>query len=136
MAPIRVLVIEDFEPFRRFICSTLTNRPNFQVIDEVCDGQQGVEKAEELKPDLILLDIGLPKVNGISAARQIRTLSPASKIIFVTQESSADIVQMALSTGARGYVVKTAASGDLMAAIDAVLEGRQFVSACLQVPVR
>ena len=136
MTPIRVLVIEDFEPFRRFICSTLAKRANLQIICEVSDGQQGIDKAEELKPDLILLDIGLPTRNGISVARQLRILTPGSKVVFVTQECSADIVQAAFSTGALGYVVKTAASGDLLAAIDAVLEGRQFASACLRVPVR
>ena len=127
MPPIRVLVVEDFAPFRRFLCSTLANMPALQVICEVADGQEAVQKAQELTPDLILLDIGLPTLNGIAAARQIRKLAPASKIIFVTQESSAEVVQEALRTGALGYVVKTTANGNLLAAVEAVLEGRQFV---------
>jgi DNA-binding NarL/FixJ family response regulator len=127
MPPIRVLVVEDFAPFRRFLCSTLAKMPALQVICEVADGQEAVQKAQELTPDLILLDIGLPTLNGIAAARQIRTLAPASKIIFVTQESSAEVVQEALRTGALGYVVKTTANGNLLAAVEAVLEGRQFV---------
>lgn len=90
-----------------------------------------VRSAEELRPDLILLDIGLPTLNGIAAARRIRKLSPKSKIIFVSQESSPDVVQEALNSGAWGYVVKTQAGTDLLAAVDAVLEGRQFVSAAL-----
>ena len=94
-----------------------------------------MDKAKELKPDLILLDIGLPTLNGISAARQIRRLAPASKVVSVTQECSADIVQATLNTGALGYVVKTTANRDLLAAIDAVLEGRQFLSCGLQIPV-
>jgi DNA-binding NarL/FixJ family response regulator len=128
MSSIRLLVVEDFAPFRQFIRSTLGQRADFQVIGEVADGLEAVRKAEELKPDLILLDIGLPTLNGIEAARQIRSLAPESKIIFLTQESSADVVQEALVLGAWGYVVKTMAALHLLAAVDAVLEGRQFVS--------
>ena len=115
-------------PFRRFICSTLEKRPELQVVYEVSDGLEAVQKAEELKPDLILLDIGLPTLNGIEAARQIRNLAPESKIVFVSQESSADVVQAALGVGAWGYVVKTRAESDLLAAVETVLSGRQFVS--------
>jgi DNA-binding NarL/FixJ family response regulator len=125
---IRVLVAEDFEPFRRCICSTLYECPELQVICEVSDGMEAVRKAEELRPNLILLDIGLPTLNGIEAARLIRTLCPESKIIFVSQERSADVVQEALSLGAWGYVVKTKAASDLLAAIRAVRESRHFVS--------
>jgi DNA-binding NarL/FixJ family response regulator len=88
-------------------------------------------EAEELKPDLILLDIGLPTLNGLQAARQIRELAPESKIIFLSQESSADLVQEALSLGARGCVVKTKLQSDLLAAVEAVLEGRRFISSGL-----
>jgi DNA-binding NarL/FixJ family response regulator len=128
VSPIRVLVVEDFLPFRKFICSILEKGSELQVIHEVSDGMEAVQKAEELKPDLILLDIGLPKLNGIEAARQIRKLSPQSKIIFVSQESSADMVQAALSSGALGYVVKTRAGTDLLAAIEAAILGKQFIS--------
>ena len=130
---IRVLVVEDSVPFRHFIRSTLSQRPNLQVVCEVCDGQEAVQKAVELKPDLILLDIGLPTLNGIEAARQIRKFVPESKIVFVSQESSADVVQEALSLGTCGYVVKGQAQSDLLAAVDAVLEGRQFLSGGLSV---
>ena len=125
---VRVLVVEDFLPFRRFVCSTLGKKRDLQVICEVSDGLEAVQKAEELKPDLILLDIGLPTLNGIEAARRIRKLVPESKIIFLTQESSADIVQEGLNLGARGYVLKITAAIELLAAVDAVFEGRQFVS--------
>jgi DNA-binding NarL/FixJ family response regulator len=125
---IRVLVVEDFLPFRKFIRSTLEKTSELQVVCEVSDGLEAVQKAEKLKPDLILLDIGLPKLNGIEAARQIRKLSPQSKIIFVSQESSADMVQAALDTGALGYVVKTRAGSDLLAAIEAAILEKQFVS--------
>ena len=125
---IRVLVVEDFAPFRKFICSTLGKRPSLQIVGEVSDGLEAVRQAEELKPDLILLDIGLPTLNGIEAARRIRKLTPRSRIIFVSQESSPDVVQEAFTLGAWGYVLKTRAASDLLAALEAVLEGGQFVS--------
>lgn len=90
------------------------------------DGLEAVQKAEELQPDLILLDIGLPTLSGIEAARQMRTLAKLAKILFVSQESSNDIVREALSLG-RGYVVKARAGKELLAAVDAVLLGKQFV---------
>ncbi len=92
------------------------------------DGLEAVRKACELRPDLILLDIGLPRLNGIEAARQIRTLVPESKIIFLTQESSAEVVEEALRLGACGYVKKLKAAKDLLAAVQAVVSGNQFVS--------
>jgi len=128
MSPMRVLVVEDFAPFLQVVRSTLAERPNVQVIGEVADGLEGVRKAELLEPDLVLLDIGLPMLNGIEAARQIRKLAPESKIIFLSQESSCEVVQEALNVGAWGYVVKTRTATDLLAAVDAVLEGRPFVS--------
>jgi DNA-binding NarL/FixJ family response regulator len=128
---IRVLVVEDFEPFRRFVCSTLGKRPKLQVIGDAVDGLEGVQKAEELQPDLILLDVGLPALNGIEAARRIRTLSPESKILFVSQESDADVVQEAFRVGALGYVVKTRVGNDLLAAAEMVCQGKRFVSAGL-----
>jgi DNA-binding NarL/FixJ family response regulator len=84
-----------------------------------------------LKPDLIILDVGLPSLNGIEAARQIRKIVPHTKIIVVTQESSVDVVQEALRSGAQGYVFKARAATDLVAAVEAVLQGRQFISDCL-----
>jgi DNA-binding NarL/FixJ family response regulator len=127
----RVLLVEDFEPFRLFICSELRKRPGFDVIEEVSDGLVAVQKAEELQPDLIVLDIGLPSLNGIEAARRIRMLSPKSKILFMSQESSADVAQEALALGALGYVVKVHAGTELLAAVEAVLQGRLFVSSGL-----
>ena len=121
-------MVDDYEPFRRFVCSTLAERPGFQIVGEASDGLAGIRKAEELQPDLILLDIGLPTLNGMEAARRIRKLAPDSKIIIVSQESSADVVQEALSLGASGYVVKTRAATELLAAVEAVLMGKHFVS--------
>jgi DNA-binding NarL/FixJ family response regulator len=128
MSSVRVLVVEDFEPFRRFVCSRVGDSSELQVICEVSDGLEAVQKAEELQPDLILLDIGLPNLNGIEAARRIRKLSPQSKILFVSQESSADVIEEALSLGAMGYVIKAHAGSELLVAMEAVREGIQFVS--------
>jgi DNA-binding NarL/FixJ family response regulator len=127
-APVRILVAEDFVPYRRFTCSTLASLCGLQVVGEASDGLEAIQKAVELRPDLILLDIGLPNLNGIEVARQMRSLVPESKIIFLTQESSADVVQKAFSVGARGYVAKINAVSDLLAAVDAVLLGITFVS--------
>ena len=123
MSILRVLIAEDYEPFRRYLSSKLNKIQNVQLVDEVSDGLEAVQKAEELKPDLVLLDIGLPKLNGIEAARRIRSLSPMSKIIFLSQESSADVVQEALNTGAQGYVIKDDAGHDLLPTVNAVLGG-------------
>jgi DNA-binding NarL/FixJ family response regulator len=125
---VRILVVDDHIPFRKVVCSTLGKRPELQVIGEASDGLEAVQKAEELQPDLIVLDIGLPVLNGIEAARRIRMLAPRSKILFVSQESSDDVVREALSSGALGYVAKMQAGGELLAAVAAVLEDRQFVS--------
>jgi DNA-binding NarL/FixJ family response regulator len=127
-AAVRVLVVEDFAAFRQFICLTLGNSPYFRVIGEASDGLEALQMAVELRPDLILLDIGLPSLNGIEVARQMRSLVPESKIIFLTIESSADMVQEALSVGARGYVVKTMAESELLTAMEAVLLGTTFAS--------
>lgn len=128
MPSIRVLVADDHKDWRRRICLLLAERPELQVVCEVADGPQVVQKAEELQPDLILLDIGLPTLNGIEAARQVRRLSPDSKIIFLSQENSLDVVQGALSTGALCYVYKADAGSDLLLAVDSVLCGRCFLS--------
>jgi len=125
---VRILVVDDYGPWRRFVSTTLQKQPKLQVIGEAVDGMEAVQKAEELQPDLIVLDIGLPSLNGIEAARRIRKLSPESKILFISQESSSDLVQEALALGALGYVVKAHAGSELLAAVEAVLEGRQFVS--------
>jgi DNA-binding NarL/FixJ family response regulator len=131
MSPLRVLVVDDYEPFRRFVCSMLGGRPELQIAGEVSDGLEAVQKAEALRPDLILLDIGMPTLNGFKAARRIRKLSPESKILFVSQESSADVVQEAFRLGALGYVAKTDAGSELLTAVNAVLRGETFASSGL-----
>ena len=128
---IRVLLVEDFEPFQRFVASILQTQPELQIICEVSDGLEAVQKAEELQPDLIVLDIGLPRLNGIEAARRIRKLSPNSKILFLSENRSWDIADEALRTSAGGYVFKSDAAGELLPAVEAVLRGNRYVSASL-----
>jgi DNA-binding NarL/FixJ family response regulator len=125
------MVVDDYEPWRRFLRSTLQKQPEYQVIGEVSDGLEAVRQAEQLQPDLVLLDIGLPTLNGIEAARRIKDASPSSRILFVSENHSLDVITEALSVGGRGYVVKSDAASELLPALEAVFEGRQFVSAIL-----
>lgn len=124
----RILAVEDFAPHRLLVASLLRARPDLQMVGEVANGFEAVEKAQELKPDLILMDIGLPGLNGIEAARRIRELVPNSRIIFLTQESSPEVINEALCLGAHGYVLKSEMETDLVPALCAALEGHQFVS--------
>ena len=121
-------MVEDFAAFRQFTCEALASMGDVEIVGEVSDGLEAIQKAVELKPDLILLDIGLPTLNGIEVARQVRKLVPESKIIFLSQESSADIVQEALNLGAVGYIVKARTNRELLPAVGAVLAGKTFVS--------
>lgn len=130
-ASIRVLVVDDYERWRRYFSTILRKEQRFQVIGEVSDGLKAVQQAKEQQPELILLDIGLPTLNGIEAARRIREVSPASKILFVSENRSAEIAGKALGMGAGGYVVKSDAASDLLPAVDAILQGKRFVSASL-----
>jgi DNA-binding NarL/FixJ family response regulator len=130
-ASVRVLVVDDYEPFRRFVRSTLQKRPEFQIIGEASDGLEAVQKAEEMKPDLILLDIGLPTLNGIEVSRRISTIVPNATILVVSQDNDADVARAVLSDGASGYVVKLDANRELLPAVEAVLLGGQFVSTSL-----
>jgi DNA-binding NarL/FixJ family response regulator len=131
---VRVLVVEDFAPFRRFVSLTLGNVRDFEVICETSDGLEAVQKAAELKPDLILMDIGLPSLNGIEAGRRIRTLVPECKIIFLSQESSADVMEEALCLGAWAYVVKSRAASDLLPALEAIVVDRQLADGIQAIP--
>jgi DNA-binding NarL/FixJ family response regulator len=128
---IRVLLVDDYEPFRRFVASILQQESELQIVAEVSDGVEAVRKTAELQPDLILLDIGLPQLSGIEVGRRIRRLSPTSKIIFLSQQSSPDFVEEAFRLGAWGYVFKVDAGRELLAAVNAALRGEKFVSSRL-----
>jgi len=125
------LVVDDHEPWRRFVTTSLQSDGNFVVLGEASDGLEAVQMVKQLQPDLVLLDIGLPRLNGIEAARQIAQLSPQSKILFVSENRSHDIAEAALGTRASGYLVKSDAGSELLPALRAVLQGKRFISASL-----
>ena len=127
----RVLVVDDYEPWRRLLVSTLQKQQELELIAEAPDGLEAVKQAQEIRPDLVLLDIGLPSLNGIEVARRIKAGANYAKILFVSENRCRDIVKEALSAGASGYVIKAEASTDLLPAIRAVLAGGRFVSAAL-----
>lgn len=125
---IRILVADDFAEWRDFVSSTLKPETDWHIVGESSDGPETVQKAKELTPDLILLDIGLPKLNGIEAARQLRELLPHSKVLFLSGLRDPDVVREAMRTGASGYVVKSDAAVELFKAIQDILRGKQFLS--------
>jgi DNA-binding NarL/FixJ family response regulator len=122
-------VVDDYKPWQNFICSTIETVPGMRVVGWASDGLEAVQKARDLQPDLILLDIGLPTMNGIEVAHAIRQLSPKSKILFLSENRYREVVEEALRTGALGFVVKSYAARELLPAVEAVLQGKQFVSA-------
>jgi len=124
----RVLLVDDYEPFCQLVRSLLQQRADFHVIGQASDGLEAVQKAAELNPDLILLDIGLPRLNGLEVARRLRLLTPETRIVILSQESSSDIVREALQLGAMAYVHKVRIHSELPIALEAVLAGKQFVS--------
>jgi DNA-binding NarL/FixJ family response regulator len=130
LASYRILIVDDFQPWRRFVASMLRDSPEFQIIGEAWDGLEAVRMSQELQPDLILLDVGLPKLNGIEAARRISAVAPDTTILFVSADQSDAVVQEAMRTGAcaRGYLLKSDAGRDLLPALQAVIEDRQFIS--------
>jgi DNA-binding NarL/FixJ family response regulator len=132
MPVLRVLLVDDFGPWRRFLCSALEDFPLVQIVGEASDGLGAIQAAKGLKPDLVLLDIGLPQLNGLEVAREILKLSPVCKIIFATQESSAEIMQEALKLGAQAYILKGDAGLELLPGLEAVLQNKLFVSRSLR----
>jgi DNA-binding NarL/FixJ family response regulator len=124
---IGILVADDFAQWRGFVSSTVQREANWHIVGEASEGPEAVQKAKDLNPDLILLDIGLPKVNGIEVARQIRELVPKSKILFLSGWDDPDIVREALRIGANGYIAKSDAQSELTKAIEAVLRGEQYL---------
>jgi DNA-binding NarL/FixJ family response regulator len=130
MPPFSTLIVEDYADFRRILRTLLEEKTQCFVVGEALDGVQAVKMAEELQPELILLDLSLPSLNGMEAARQIHSVSPSSKLIFLSQNTSPEVMQGAFCVGAMAYLLKSDA-GELPFAIEAVLKGEQFVSSRL-----
>jgi DNA-binding NarL/FixJ family response regulator len=131
-SPHRVLVVEDYEPFRRVICDLLRQRADVQIVGQAADGLDAIRQAEALRPDVVMLDIGLPTLSGIEAAGRIRELIPNAKMMFVTVESSVDVVEQGFKRGAHGYVYKPRAQRDLLPVFEAIIRGSRFVSGSLE----
>jgi DNA-binding NarL/FixJ family response regulator len=124
---IRVLVVADFAGHRELIRFLLSENPDFQVVGEAANGLEAVHMAEELQPDLIVLDLHLPGINGLEAARRIRSLSPCSRIVMASMECSDDFVQEAVRSGVMGYVKKTEMVSQLVPTIEAAIQGKRFL---------
>jgi DNA-binding NarL/FixJ family response regulator len=131
---LKILVVDDHEPFRRFVCAELQRRTEPQTIAQAADGLEAVQKVETLRPDLVVLDIGLPSIDGLEAARRMRRLSPGIRILFVSVDAVPGVILEALRLGARGYVLKPRASRDLLPAVEAVLRGDTFLSGGMTPP--
>jgi len=128
LSPAQILVAEDSLAWQRFALIYFEAKTDFKIITMATDGLEAVQKANELQPDVILMDISLPGINGIEAARQIRTASPGSKILFWSTLDQPEIIQAAFEAGGSGYVLKQDSSRDLMLGIKAALHGQRFVS--------
>jgi DNA-binding NarL/FixJ family response regulator len=131
----RILVVDDHAAWTHQVSSELCNDVRYRVIGAAADGADAVAAAERLRPDLVVLDIGLPKLNGIEVARRILAGAPESRILFLSENHAPEIAEVALATGAHGFVVKSDAGRDLRPALAAILEGRSFVSTRLASPI-
>ena len=118
---VRVLVVDDFERWRRYLCATMREIPEIQVVGEAADGLEAIQKMETVRPDLVLLDIGLPQLNGIEVARRLRRISPECQIIFFSENRSLDVREEAFRAGGMAYVVKSESPSELITAINTVL---------------
>jgi len=123
---LKVLIADDHEVARRGIRALLEGHPEWEVTGEAKDGREAVELAAKLKPDVVLLDIGMPNLNGLDAARQILAATPDSRILIITMHDTEQVVREVLAAGARGFLLKSDAGRDLVSAVEALLHGRTF----------
>jgi len=125
---IRILLVDDHPIVRQGLRTLLEARPGWEIVGEASDGVEAVDKAENLHPDVMVLDVTMPKMNGLEACRLIRQKTPGLEILFVTQHDSPQMMREALEAGARGYVVKSNAARDLLEAVEAVSQHRVFTA--------
>jgi DNA-binding NarL/FixJ family response regulator len=123
---LRILVVDDHPVVRQGLKNLLDRDPDWEIIDEAEDGLEAVEKADRLKPDVVVLDLSMPRMNGLDACREIRKNAPDSEILIVTQHDSPQMMREAFNANARGYVVKSDVGRDLVAAVDAVSQHKFF----------
>jgi DNA-binding NarL/FixJ family response regulator len=123
----RILVVDDHEVVRRGICSVLATESSLTLGGEVVDGKDAVEKAKVLRPDIIVMDITMPQMNGLDATREIKRLLPETEIVIVSQHEAPEMVRQAFNAGARAYVVKSTVAKELLAAIAQVNKDEPFV---------
>jgi DNA-binding NarL/FixJ family response regulator len=126
--PVRILVADDHQVVRTGLRALLESKTGWQVCAEASNGREAVEKAGELKPDVAVLDIGMPLLNGVEATRQIRKLSPQTEILILTMHDSDQLVQEVLAAGAHGYILKDDADRNLIAAVDALRRHKPYLS--------
>lgn len=131
MSLVRALVADNFEPWRQMICDLLEEAPDLIVVRLASNGPDVLRQVKEVQPDLLILDIELPGLNGIDGVRLIHELCPTTKILFLSLNSEGKLVRACLEAGANGYVLKTDVLGDLVAGIRTVIAGKQFVSSGL-----
>jgi DNA-binding NarL/FixJ family response regulator len=128
---LRVLIVDDYEPWRRCVRTVLHGQARYEIVGEACDGLEGLQKAQALEPDLILLDVGLPVLSGVEVAQRISACVPAGKILFISEHRSWDVVRSGLDAGGRGYLVKADVATDLLRALDAIAADGRFISESL-----
>jgi len=131
MAVTQVLVVDDFVPWHHFVSLLFDSESDLQIASVAIDGLDAVQKAKELQPDLILMDLSLPGMNGIAATRQILVHSPRSKVLFVSEHRDSEVIQAAFEAGACGYVLKSDSNSDLILGIRTILLRQPFVSRSL-----
>ncbi len=129
LSNVRILVVDDYAPWLNFVSAALSATPQVQVVGQAENGLTALQKVAELNPDLVVLDIGLPDINGITVAQQIRDIAPNVRILFLTENTTPNVVRAALRTGAQGYVVKSSAARELLPALEALMLNCYFLSA-------
>jgi len=125
---IRILLADDHPVVRQGLKTLLEGHPGWQIVGEAADGLEALDKADRLQPDVVVLDVTMPRMNGLETCRRLRQKVPDLEILFVTQHDSPHMMREALDAGARGYVVKSNAARDLLEAVKAVSEHRTFTA--------